>query len=212
MKAARSESAATLAMALDRTSDGLLLADRDGTIAYVNQPLRDLFGYDGNDLVGQPVEVLMPGHLRKAHRGHVAGYAAAPQPRSMGREDLDIEGRRLDGSTFPIDVQLAVVPDSGHVVATVRDMTAQRALAAEWALDKIDLARARDEVAQLHGSLDLVIQQLFGLGMAMSAGASNSTLIEDRLEKTTQRIDELIETVQIARRPVGPVANLTSGR
>ena len=129
----------------------------------------------------------------------------------MGREDLDIEGRRADGSTFPVDVQLNVVPDTQLVVATVRDMTAQRAFVAECALGKIDLARARNEATRLGESLDLVIQRLFGLGMSMSAGASNEAAVAGRLGKALEGIDELIETVQAARQAVGPASARTSG-
>lgn len=200
-----------LAMVLDRTSDGVVVANRNGTIMYVNEPLERLFGFAADDLIGQPVETLIPHHLRGEHREHVERYSDAPRPRPMGREDLDIEGRRADGSTFPVDVQLNIVPGADLVVATVRDMTAQRAFVAECALGKIDLARARSEATQLRESLDLVIQRLFGLGMSMSAGASDKAALDERLDKALHGIDALIETVQAARQAVGPGSARTSG-
>ena len=202
---------AFLSMVLDRTSDGVVLADRDGTIVYVNRPLLELFGYAREDLIGHPVEILLPEDLRNDHRRHVDDYAKSPRPRPMGRDDLDIEGRRADGSNFPIDVQLNSLPGSTLVVATVRDMTAQRHFAADSALSKIDLARARSEVETLRESLDLVIQRLFGLGMSIAAGASNETRLTERMTAALHGIDGIIEAVQTGRGAVGPAARGTSG-
>ena len=95
-----------MSMVLDRTTDGVLLADTNGSIVYVNKPLLELFGYEAGDLIGRPLEMLLPEDLREAHRHAVEAYVEDPKPRPMGREDLDIEGRHADGSKFPIDVQL----------------------------------------------------------------------------------------------------------
>lgn len=200
-----------LSMVLDRTTDGILLADHSGTIVYANKPLLDLFGYDADDLVGEPIEVLMPEDLRRQHRDHVGQYVDSPKHRPMGRDDLDIEGRHADGSRIPVDIQLNALPGSSFVVATVRDMTAQREEAARCALDRIDLAYARADADQLRVSLDLVIQRLFGLGMSIAAGASNEALLTERMTIALQKIDEIIEAVQSSRGPVGPAAAGTSG-
>ncbi len=193
-----------MSMVLDRTTDGVLLTDAHGTITYVNKPLLELFGYEAADLIGQPVETLLPDDLRDSHRDSVEGFVHSPKPRPMGREDLDIEGRHADGSHFPIDVQLDVVPDTEFVAATVRDMTAQRRAAAECALERIDLANSRAEADRLRESLDLVIQRLFALGMSIAAGASNEALLTDRMATALHGIDEIIEAVQTGRRAVGP--------
>jgi PAS domain S-box-containing protein len=195
-------SAAFLSMVLDRTTDGVLLADHAGTIVYANAPLLELFGYDAEDLIGQPIEILLPEELRHDHRDHLADYAGAPRQRPMGRDDLDIEGRHSDGSRIPVDIQLNALPGSSLVVATVRDMTMQRHLAAKGALDRIDLTNARSEVQHLRGSLDLVIQSLFGLGTSIAAGAENDTLLSERMASALQGIAEIIDAVQGTRRSV----------
>ena len=192
-----------MSMVLDRTTDGVLLADTGGTIVYVNKPLLDLFGYQAGDLVGRPLEMLLPEDLRTAHRHSVKAYADDPKPRPMGRDDLDIEGRHADGSNIPIDVQLNSLPGTNLVAATVRDMTARRHAAADAALDKIDLANLRLEADRLRDALDLVIQQLFALGMSIAAGASNETLLADRMATALHGIDQIIESVQTGRRAVG---------
>jgi PAS domain S-box-containing protein len=205
-------STTVLSLVLDRTTDGILLADRSGAIVYANTPLLELFGYDADDLVGQQIEILLPEDLRHDHRDQVDKYADSPRHRPMGRNDLDIEGRHANGSKIPVDVQLSALPGSSLVVATVRDMTTQRDFAAKCALDRIDLARARADADQLRESLDLVIQRLFGLGMSIAAGASNEEHLRERMATAVEKIDEIIEAVQSSRRAVGPRTSRTSGR
>jgi PAS domain S-box-containing protein len=189
-----------LAMMLDRTTDGVLLADGDGMIVYANKPLLALFGYTVEELLGRSVEVLVPEHHRDDHNSHVEQYMHSRTPRPMGRPDLDIEGRRADGSTFPIDVQLNSLPDMSLIVATVRDMTEQRHLAVDKAIAGIDLANATDRINGLQDSLDLVVQRLFALGTLIAAGASNETVLRERLVGAIRGIDEVIDAVQQRRR------------
>src|SRR4029078_1409185 len=90
---------------LDCTVDGVLMTDDDGVIVYVNSSLMRLFGYTGDE--DSPVGMPIGGFLHAA-------------------DEMDVEGGRSDGSMFAVDVQVRVLPDAPFVVATVRDMTAQR--------------------------------------------------------------------------------------
>ncbi len=199
-----------MTMVLDRTTDGVLLSDADGMIVYASRPLLELFGYDAGDLVGQPLEILVPEYLREQHRNQVARFRKAPRPCPMGREDVDIEGLRADGSCFSIDVQLNALPGSSLIVATVRDMTSERASSVDRAIDKLDLTRANKQVDRLQAALDLVIQRLFGLGTSIAASASNQSVLSERMAAAVQGIDQIIEAVQndIGRRvaPTGSEA------
>ena len=195
---------AFLSMVLDRTTDGVVMTDGDGVIVYANAPLLAMFGYDAEDLLGQRVEVLLPEDLRDHHRHHVKDFLAAPTPRPMGREDLDIEGRRADGSVLPIDVQLNALPGTSLVVATIRDMTQLRRAAVDCAIVRIDLANARSQVDRLQASLDLVIQRLFALGTSIAASAANESVLSERLAAALHGIDQVIEAVQDGRQAVGP--------
>lgn len=186
---------------LDHTTDGVVVTDSSGVILYVNEPLLRLFGYGRDDLVGQSVEVLVPDYQRDDHHAHLQEFMKLPEPRPMGREDLDIEGRHANGASFPVDVQLDALPDRSMVVATVRDMTAQRQSTVDGAIVRIDLANAREQIVRLQGSLDLVIQRLFALGTSITAGESDEPVLLERLSGATRRIDEIIETVQRRRLP-----------
>jgi PAS domain S-box-containing protein len=112
---------------LDAVPDALVAVDSVGMIRFVNRQTERLFGYEPDDLVGLPVEVLVPESLRAAHRVHRKDFAARPRTREMGR-DLKLSGQRRDGSTFPIDVALSHLEgeDGPLVVAAVRDMTERR--------------------------------------------------------------------------------------
>jgi PAS domain S-box-containing protein len=200
-----------MAMTLDRTSDGVLLTTRTAEIVYANQPLLDLFGYAAGELVGKRVEVLIPDDIRRSHRSHVEKFSKSPQPRPMGRPDLDIEGRRADGTRFPVDVQLNPLADTGLVVATVRDMTVERRRVADLALSSLDLATARSENVRLTQALDLVVQRLFALGMTLSAMARNDPTTGSPLDPVVGAIDEIVEAVHAARKADGPQRSGTSG-
>src|ERR1043165_7344606 len=106
---------ALLSMVLDRTTDGVMLTDHHGVIIYANQPLLRLFGDDAEELMGQRIDVLLPDDTRETHDEHVKDFVASPHSRPMGREDLDIEGRRADGTLVPIDVQLNAVPGTSLI-------------------------------------------------------------------------------------------------
>jgi PAS domain S-box-containing protein len=190
-------------LVLDRITDGVLLANGDGVIVHVNKPLADMFGYEAGELVGETIDVLLPESTREEHHTHVEHFMESPHPRSMGREDLDIEGRRADGTHFSVDIQLEVLPGSSLVVATVRDMTVQRQAAVDNAIARIDLANASTRIEHLEESLDLVIQRLFALGTSIEAGASNEPILLDRLASAAGGIDEVIEVVQQHRHSAG---------
>ena len=107
--------------------DGVVVVDAAGRIEMVNPAVETLFGYPPDDLVGQPVEVLVPEDVRDAHLHNREMYVSTPRPRPMGA-GLELHGLRRDGTTFPIDVSLAPVIVGGQrrFGAFVRDATERR--------------------------------------------------------------------------------------
>jgi PAS domain S-box-containing protein len=193
-----------MSQVLDQTTDGVLVSDDDGVIVYANEPLHELFGYEAGKLIGQRIEMLLPEYLRGQHRHHVAQFMRAATSRPMGRDDLDIEGCRADGSCFSIDIQLNALPGTALIVATVRDMTGERRSAVDIAIVKIDLANARMQNDRLRDSLDLVIQRLFALGTCVVAGSSSGSAPDQRLTAAVHGIDDVIATVQQQRKATRP--------
>jgi PAS domain S-box-containing protein len=116
-----SESALVL---VEASPDGLLLVDEAGIILLANQKIEEMFGYDRAELIGRPVEVLVPDRARQVHTAHRIRYRAAPQGRPMG-VGLELYGRRRDGTELPVEISLSPV-DTGsslRVIACVRDVT-----------------------------------------------------------------------------------------
>lgn len=112
---------------LQASPDGVVVVDRDGTIRRVNDRLEELFGYDASELRGEPIEKLLPERYREGHVAHFAEYTESPEWRPMSI-DLDLFGRRADGTEFPVDIELSPLRVDGHLefMASVRDATERR--------------------------------------------------------------------------------------
>jgi PAS domain S-box-containing protein len=112
---------------LESAPDAMVIVDSDGRITLVNRQAERLFGYHGEELLDQPVEVLMPEGARAAHSQQRRSYLAKPAARPMGA-GLLLYGRRRDGSEFPADISLSPLQTDGGtlVLAAVRDITDRR--------------------------------------------------------------------------------------
>jgi len=117
---------------LEGAPDAMVCVDRSGRIVLVNAQTERLFGYRRAELVGQPVETLVPEAARQEHRGHRARYLADPGPRPMGAA-MELSARRRDGSTFRTEISLSAIDtdDGPLVIAAVRDVTERLELQAE---------------------------------------------------------------------------------
>ncbi|MBX3274866.1 MAG: PAS domain S-box protein [Sandaracinaceae bacterium] len=116
-----------VAQLLEAVPDAVVVVGASGVIEYANAHVEGLFGWAPEELVGEPIEALVPEAARARHAGVRAEYAADPHMRPMGQA-LDIRGRRKDGTTFYADVELSPVTIEGRrvVVASARDVTERR--------------------------------------------------------------------------------------
>jgi PAS domain S-box-containing protein len=112
---------------LEAVPDALVGVDHAGVIRFVNRQTELLFGYDRGDLIGAPLETLVPESLRPVHEVHREGYVAAPFTRTMG-QDRELHGRRRDGTQLPVDIALSHTDteDGPLVIAAVRDITGRK--------------------------------------------------------------------------------------
>jgi PAS domain S-box-containing protein len=122
--------------AVESAPNGMVMIDPKGTITLVNAQTEKLFGYGREELLGQPVELLVPERFRAKHPEYRSGFFANPQVRSMG-VGRDLFGRRKDGSEFPVEIGLnPIKTDEGlMVLSAIVDITerkrAEEALRAE---------------------------------------------------------------------------------
>ncbi len=122
---------AMIRQVVDAAPDGIIVADDQGAIQLVNTRVEELFGYSRAELLGQPVECLVPDQFRPGHESHRAQYRADARPRAMGARTL-LYGRRRDGTEFPVEISLSPIWTGAtlQVVAAIRDITERIAIEA----------------------------------------------------------------------------------
>jgi PAS domain S-box-containing protein len=122
--------------------DAILLVGPAGTIARVNARTERVFGCERGELIGRPIEALVPERFHQRHEHHREGYVASPRTRPMG-EGLALFGCRPDGSEFPVEIALAPVVTGGgrFVLCIVRDVTRRHEVEAALQKAHADLER-----------------------------------------------------------------------
>lgn len=109
---------------LESAPDAMIIANHQGQIQLVNAQAVTLFGYSRDEMIGKPVELLVPEHVRGHHADHRAAYLHAPKARPMGI-GLALHGRRKDGSEFPVEISLSPIETEEGMLITgaIRDVT-----------------------------------------------------------------------------------------
>jgi PAS domain S-box-containing protein len=117
---------------LETAPDPIVIVNKSGRIQLVNAQTEKLFGYSRAELIGAPIEVLVPERLQGQHSSHREAYTQAPQPRSMG-VGLELHGRRKDGTEFPVEISLSPLETAeGTLISgSIRDVTRRKWLEQE---------------------------------------------------------------------------------
>ncbi len=137
------------------STGGILLTNQKGTIVIINPAAEQLFGYQAGELLGKPVEVLIPTRLEKRHMGHRENYHTNPHPRSMGI-GLDLKGLRKDGTEVSVEVSLSPFKSSegSFVVAFVVDNTYRKNHENSILQQKQELANLTEALQELNEGLE----------------------------------------------------------
>jgi len=124
----RAEAAQRFSLLLEAAPDAILEVDPEGRIVLANPEAERLFQRSGEELVGLPVEALLPERFRGGHTAHRDHYSAHPVRRPMGA-GLDLYAVRKDGTEFAVDINLSPLPlgtEKGHVMCVLRDVSQRR--------------------------------------------------------------------------------------
>src|SRR5438477_7629821 len=112
---------------LESAPDAMVIMDELGRLILVNKQTEKLFGYSRKELLGAPVEILIPDRFKQGHPAHRQGYFRDPKSRPMG-PGLELYGRRKDGSEFPAEISLSPLrtKEGTFATAAIRDVSDRR--------------------------------------------------------------------------------------
>ncbi len=133
--------------ALDAAPDAMIIIDAAGVILFTNRQVSALFGYPHDEVIGQSVEMLMPERFHGRHIAHRESYAGNVRVRPMG-VNLDLFGRRRNGTEFPVEISLSPIENLGQtlIAAAIRDATDRKQVEAELIVAR-EAAEAAREIA-----------------------------------------------------------------
>ncbi|TMA68910.1 MAG: PAS domain S-box protein, partial [Deltaproteobacteria bacterium] len=169
---------------MESAPDALVIVGQDGRIVLVNSEAERLFGYSRDELLGQPIEILVPQRYRTAHPGHRCGYFAEPRTRPMGA-GLDLQGVRKDGTEFPAEISLSPMhTEEGVLVTTaaIRDVTDRKRVEAKFR-GLLEAAPDAVVIVDRQGKIVLVNSQterLFGYPRGELLGRPVEMLVPER--------------------------------
>lgn len=178
--------------------EAIIIADGEGRIVSVNSKAEEKFGYDRTELLGQPVDILLPERVRNVHVEHRARYVSDPHSRPMGI-GLELYGLRKDGSEFPIEISLSYVRtgDGILVMSFITDIT-QRKLAEEKLREQATLLDQAQEAIMVRDMQERIVywnkgaERLYGWRadevLGMNADAFLWKEVSERMEEAKSTV------------------------
>lgn len=170
-----------LRLVVESAPNAMLLTNDAGIIILINSQTERLFGYSRNELIGQPVEILVPERVRGAHPSDRASFFADPQARPMGA-GRDLYGVHKDGHEIPVEIGLnpMATEEGTFVLASIIDITERKRAEAT-------IARQAQEILEVATP---VVQVWDGVVVAPLIGTLDSQRTEQFMERLLQRIVE----------------------
>lgn len=191
--------------------DALVMVEGNGEIAYANRHAEVLFGWRRSEMIGQPVEMLVPPEHREIHDGYRRNFSLEPGNRRMAAERPGLAAVRKDGSIFPVEINLAPIgtDDEALTAAAVRDVTERRRMESELAqstkieaIGNLSGGIAHDYnnyLAVIIGNLDLIAE-------SGELGPESGTLVSMALDAAERGAELSRSLLAFSRRqPLQPV-------
>ncbi|PYJ92401.1 MAG: histidine kinase, partial [Verrucomicrobia bacterium] len=192
-------------LVLDAAPNAMIMVDSAGVISFANARAETVFGYSLSELIGHPIETLVPERFRDRHPGYRKSFFSEPSSRAMGA-GRDLFGRRKDGSEFPVEVGLNPIhTEQGlFVLASVIDITARKQAELEHERQNMELARVNRVavMGELAASLAHEVNNPIGAIVA-NASAGQRLLAAGKIG--TDQLTELLGDIVADGRRAGQV-------
>ena len=191
---------------VDAAPFGMIMANEDGEIELVNRAAENLLGYERDELLGNPLELLLPERYRPDHAAHRASFRAAPTPRVMG-SGRDLTALHKTGLEVPVEIGLTPIRWNGAfmVVAAITDISTRKKmerelLQANQHMEEFTYVASHDLKSPLRGIASLV--QWIGEDVADLGHEDvdrNLSRIGDRIQRMERTIDDILMYARAGR-------------
>lgn len=168
----------------ENATEGILLTNGEGNIVLVNPAAERVFGYKASELVGKPVEVLLPDNIKPHHRQLRESFYEQPSNRVMGH-GRDLYGKRKDGSKIPVEVSLSFYRRENElfVIAFIVDITQRKKIEQNILDQQKELEKMANDMRRLNAQLEAKVEE-------------RTVILKEALQKLESSQQELSEALE----------------
>ncbi len=169
---------------LESAPDPVVVVNREGRIVLVNAQAEETFGYQREDLLGQPMDILVPERLREKCLEYRTTFLRGPHKPSMGAT-LEIYGLRRDGSEFPVEIKLSLLETEEGLwgCAAIRDLTERRKLEQQFRQ-----AQKMESIGTLAGGIAHDFNNLLTVILSYSSSLSEELPKDSRHHRAAEQV------------------------
>lgn len=171
----------------ENATEGIILTDKQGKIVLANPAAEKTFGYEASEMIGEPIEILIPAKYRQSHVGLRQGFLNAPQDRVMGH-GRDLHGTKKSGESFPVEVSLSYYKRNNEpfVIAFIVDITQRKEIEKNMLHQQQELENVTKDIRKLNTQLEAKVEE-------------RTVILKEALLKLEQSQKELSEALDKER-------------
>ena len=163
----------------ENATEGIILTNGKGVIVVANPAAENMFGYDKDELIDLPIEILIPEKFKPSHHQHREGFYNKPSNRTMGH-GRDLYGKKKDASNLPVEISLSHYKRDGEtfVIAFIVDITERKQIEGRMLQQKAELEKITEKIRQLNAELEIKVEE-------------RTLILKEALQKLEQSQEEL---------------------